>query len=156
MIIFMSRPRSEKVEIIKEKIRTRLREGVHRPGDRFLSTRAVASTFEVSYQTAHRLIGELCEEGWLERRAASGTFIAGQSPAPVGVQLFWSARARRKGSFGARLLSDLTRRLNRDRIVWKIAWTDTAFKLHPKYFPLVWKCRRFWKSAWSTNAARYY
>ncbi len=138
----MSRPRSEKVENVKEKIRIRLREGVHRPGDRFLSTRDVAGTFEVSYQTAHRLVRELCEEGWLERRAASGTFIAGQTPAPVGVQLFWSARARRRGSFGARLLSDLTRRLDRDRIVWKIAWVDTAWKMHPKYFPIVWEMPR--------------
>lgn len=137
----MSRQRSPKTELVKEKIRTRLREGVYRPGDRFLSSREVAGTFEISYQTAHRIISELSAEGLLDRRAASGTFIPGGRVEMLGVQLFWSERARRKGSFGWRLLHDLTTRLKRDRIVYKIAWADAARLAAPgsKYFPVVWE-----------------
>ncbi|MDF2440085.1 MAG: hypothetical protein JWN98_1069 [Abditibacteriota bacterium] len=137
----MSRQRSARTELVKEKIRTRLREGVYRPGDRFLSAREVAATFEVSYQTAHRLVQELSEEGWLDRRAASGTFIPGGRVEMLGAQLFWSARARRAGSFGARLLSDLCARFKRDRIPYKIAWADAARPVAPasKYVPVVWE-----------------
>ena len=137
----MSRQRSEKIEFVKSKIRTRLREGVYRPGDRFLSAREVAGHFGISYQTSHRLIGELSDEGLLERRAASGTFIPGGHVEMVGAQLFWNARARRKGSFGARLLEDFTVRLKRDRIPYKLAWSDAARPATPasKYFPIVWE-----------------
>lgn len=135
----MARPRSQKVEDIKERIRTRLRAGVERPGDRFLSTRALADTFGISYQTAHRLSRELCAEGLLERRAASGTFIPGGSEPLSDVQLLFSARARRPQSFGARLLRDLTRRLDRDRLPWEVAWTDSKVEIEDGCFPVIWE-----------------
>lgn len=120
----MARPRSSKVEAVLEKLRTRLTSGVNRPGDKFLSTREVARAFEISYQTAHRVISELESEGLVERRAGSGTFLPGQAPEWRGAQLVFSGRARRINSFGARLLSEMCRRLERDRIVWKLSWIE--------------------------------
>src|SRR5436190_10971201 len=110
----MPRPRSEKVEEIKAKLITRLREGFYRAGDRFLSNRAVAQKFGISYQTAHRLVSELCAEEWLERRPASGTYIPGGKSRGDGVQFIFHKRATRAGSFGARLLAALCARLDRE------------------------------------------
>jgi hypothetical protein len=148
----MARPRTDKVTEVGERLRTRLRSGVHRPGDRFLSTREVASAFEISYQTAHRVIRELEDEGLLERRAGAGTFIPGALGEWRGVHLLFGSRARRKSSFGARLLGDLQRRLERDRIEWKMSWvegtsasasTSSASRLlRARYFPVVWEAPR--------------
>lgn len=135
----MPRPPSTHVEAVREKLRTRLRAGVHRPGDRFLSARELAQAFNVSYQTAHRVLEALCAEGLLERRAASGTYIPGGLVDLQGVQLVFNPRARREQSFGGRLLADLTARLERDRVSWKLAWTDKNFKISRTRLPVLWE-----------------
>jgi hypothetical protein len=136
----MARPRSERVDEVKAKLALRLREGFYRPGDRFLSTRAVATKFNVCYQTAHRLIQELCRDGVLERRAASGTYIPGNKNVCAGVQLIFHPRSRREDSFGARLLGALLARLERERIKWSLDWTESRrVKLAPDLFPVIWE-----------------
>lgn len=138
----MARPRSDRVGEVKAKLASRLRDGFYRPGDRFLSTRAVASKFGVCYQTAHRLIQELCRDGILERRAASGTYIPGSKVTLLGVQLLFHPRSRRAESFGARLLSALTARLERDRIRWKLNFVDDReLEMIDGYFPAIWECK---------------
>lgn len=141
----MPRTRSQRVEDVKAKLRARLhdgaRAGLHRPGDKFFSTRFVAQTFGVSYQTAHRLMLELTQEGVLERRAASGSFVPGGRPDLSGALLLFNARGQRAGSFGARLFELLTRRLKREGISWKVQWlqeTD-APKLSATRFPILWE-----------------
>ncbi len=136
----MPRPRSEKVAELKSKLLVRIREGYFRPGDRFLSNRALAARFGVSYQTAHRLIGELCAEGWIERRAASGTYIAGKKTLLAGVQLLFHPRARRAGSFGARLLGQLRSRLEREKIAHKISYFQARVAIRGGLFPVFWEC----------------
>lgn len=133
----MARQRSNRVDEIKSKVRTRLREGLYRPGDRFLSTRDLATHFGVSYQTAHVLMDELCTEGLLERRAASGTFIPGGPLRPIGAALCFSPRAQRPNSFGARLLDGLTRRLDRDGVPWRLHDLDAP--LPPDRHPVLWE-----------------
>src|SRR3954470_19146461 len=113
----------KKIEDVKVRIRARIGDGIHRPGDRFLSTRALASPFGISYQTAHRLAQELCDEGLLERRATSGTYIPGGHKEVSRILLFFNERARRPQSFGERLLDELTKRLARDGTPWEIVWT---------------------------------
>src|SRR4051812_37706484 len=107
----MARTRSAKVTHIKTELANRLRDGAYRPGDRFLSARELASGFSISYQTAHRLLDEMCSEGLVERRAASGTYVPGGESALSEVRLIFASRARRPQSFGARLLEGLTERL---------------------------------------------
>ncbi|MHB1155381.1 MAG: substrate-binding domain-containing protein [Phycisphaerales bacterium] len=103
----MPRPRSRHVAVVKQKLAARLSDGLHRPGHRFMSNRAIAEQFGVSYQTAHRLACELAAEGLLERRPFAGTFVAGRRRGFRGVHLIFNARAGRRGSFGHRLATML-------------------------------------------------
>lgn len=111
--------RTGKIEQVKQRILQRLQEGFHRPGDRFLSNRAASKLFGISYQTAHRLLEELCSEGHLNRRSQSGTYIPGARRLR-GVELAFHRRAERSGSFGAKLLSRLTAALRAEGIDWRI------------------------------------
>jgi hypothetical protein len=127
------------VEEIKATLAKRLTDGVYRAGDRFLSARQLAAQFKISYQTAHRLLQELCQERLLERRAASGTYVPGGRMELYGVQLIFHPRARRPRSFGARLLEDLKRRLERDRLFLAVSWPNGRVKLDPDLFPVIWE-----------------
>lgn len=129
----MPRPRSALTQEVKDKLIQRLCHGFYQPGGRFFSNRDLARRFGVSYQTAHRLIDELAAEGWLERRAASGTFVAGQPQLPDGVELVFNARAKRPGSFGARLRRELTTRLEAEGIPWREGGGGG--------FPVLWEAR---------------
>jgi hypothetical protein len=133
------RRRSEKVSDLKAKLIARLNDGFHRPGDRFLSNRALSARYEISYQTAHRLIAELCAEGYLERRPASGTYVAGHVSPLKGVELWFSARAARPGSFGAHLLERLEKALSAQRIPYRVQWSPQAGVPAPEWYPVVWE-----------------
>ena len=139
----MPRPRSSHVAEVKAALVARLHGGFAHPGGRFLSTRAVAQRFAVSYQTAHRLLAELKTEGRLDRVAASGSFVPGQSVTLRGVQLAFHPRARRKGSFGARLHSMLTAELAARGISIIRSWPDSevAPRLRRDHYPIFWECR---------------
>lgn len=137
----MARPQTDRVREIKARLETRLKQGVYRPGDRFLSAREIAAAFQISYQTAHRVVRELADEGLLERWAGSGTYIPGGARLIEGAQLFFNARGKRAGSFGARLLEDLTRRLERDGIEWRVTWwSEGGVRFARDYFPVIWEC----------------
>src|SRR5687768_14687843 len=140
----MPRQRTAHVEQVKTRLIARLRDGYFRPGDRFMSNRAIASRFGISYQTAHRLVSELAAAGLLVRRNASGTYLPGRAATLLGVQLVFHTRARRAGSFGHRLFREITTRLDRDRIGWKPAWYDPASGRSPslsdKHLPIIWEC----------------
>lgn len=134
----MARPKSAHVLEVKDRLRTRLTEGVHRPGHRFPSAREVAATFGISYQTAHRLMCELRDEGLLERRPASGTYVPGGAVFWDGAHIVLADRARRESSFGARLLEKLTRRLDRDGVPYRVSWGEDS-KVRRSYFPVLWE-----------------
>ncbi len=109
-----------------------------------MSNRAIAEQFDISYQTADRLVRELSAEGLLVRRSASGTYLPGQRKALAGAILMFNTRARRAGSFGARLLGELTNRLDRERIGWQLKWIVpdapvSARQLPADYFPVLWE-----------------
>lgn len=135
----MARSRSTRVEEVKLRLVQRLREGFYRPGDRFLSNRAVATKFSVSYQTAHRLIAELESEGHLERRAASGTYVPGKRAVFYAAQIVFHPRARRPGSFGERLLKELSAQLTDARVKFRITWAERGLILSPSEFPVFWE-----------------
>lgn len=118
----MSRTRSPHVADVKQQLIARITNVHHEPGQRFLSNRAVARRFGISYQTADVLLRELVEEGVLVRRAASGTYIPGERVEQTGVLLIFHPRARHKNSFGSFLLDQLTARLDRERIDWRMSW----------------------------------
>ncbi len=136
----MPRPRSAHVAEVKAALAARLADAFAPAGGRFLSARAVAQRFSVSYQTAHRLLAELETEGRLRRRAASGSFHPGRAVALRGVQLVFHPRARRKGSFGAHLLGLLETALRADGIAFVRSWpTATAVpRLRVDHYPVIW------------------
>ncbi|HEV7301539.1 MAG TPA: substrate-binding domain-containing protein [Tepidisphaeraceae bacterium] len=137
----MARPRTAHVELVKQKLIARLRDGLHRAGDRFFSTRAIASHYEISYQTADRLLRELVAEGHLERRHGSGTYLCGGGRALDSVQLVFNRRARRAGSFGARLMSTIEERLNRSAIRYTRHYVEPgeAVRLAASAYPILWE-----------------
>ncbi|MEO8075505.1 MAG: substrate-binding domain-containing protein [Acidobacteriota bacterium] len=138
----MTRKRTQYIADVRRQLVARLQDGHHRPGQRFLSNRAVASRFDISYQTANILIGELVEEGLLVRRPASGTYLPGQSVDPAGVLLIFHPRARHKNSFGAHLLDRLTARLDKERIDWRMCWrlpdASPQRRLGGSRYPIIW------------------
>jgi len=136
----MSRPRSRTTAEVKAKLVMRLQGGLYRPGQRFFSNRSLAQTFGVSYQTAHRLITELESEGLLERRPASGTYIAGPVTRLRGVELLFHPRAKRDGSFGARLLAGIRAALQEEGIAARVRFVRDTTKPNPAYYPVVWEC----------------
>ncbi len=139
----MARPRSSHVLDVKAALTARLASDFAHPGGRFLSARAVAQRFKVSYQTAHRLLGELQTEGLLRREAASGSYIPGRRTTLRGVQLIFHPRAKRKGSFGAHLLEVLETALRGQGIACVHSWPGegTAPRRRPDHYPVVWECR---------------
>jgi DNA-binding transcriptional regulator YhcF (GntR family) len=131
--------RTDKVDQVKQRLVDRLQHGFYRAGDRFLSNRAVAELFGISYQTSHRLIAELCREGYLERRPQSGTFVPGLKSQLVGVQLLFNERAARAQSFGSKLLSLLSKKLEGERINWRLQLTKDTAALDGERLPIVWE-----------------
>jgi hypothetical protein len=139
----MPRPRSSHVTEVKAALTARLSNEFAHPGGRFLSARAVAQRFAVSYQTAHRLLAELESEGLLRRRAASGSYLPGRQAALRGVQLVFHPRARRKGSFGGHLHELLANSLEESGVAFVQSWPepDSAPRLRADHYPIFWECR---------------
>ena len=138
----MARPRTPHVAQARARLITRLRSGLYHPGDRFMSNRAVADQFNISYQTADRLLRELCDDGYLIRRAASGTYVAGPPTLRRRVRLVFHQRARRAGSFGARLLAELSTRLRRERIPMRVDFAttqSTRMVFDASELPVIWE-----------------
>jgi len=139
----MARPRSEQTLLVKEKMIARLKGGFHPPGQRFFSNRGLAAQFGISYQTADRLIRELVDEGWLERRPSAGTYVSGKEVNWLGAALVFHERAKRAESFGARLLEDLTQALAQAGIVSKRIWSrDEETRVEDAWLPVLWECPR--------------
>jgi len=137
------RSRSRRVAQVKLRLVARLQDGMHRPGDRFLSARAVARHFRISYQTAHWLLQELDAEGLLTRVEASGTYLAGGRPRIGRAQLVLAARGRRTGSFGDRLRRTLEREFEAQRIKRTLRWCDgggrgRAARVSGGVLPVIW------------------
>ncbi len=138
----MARPRSPHVLEVKAALVARLQSDFAHAGGRFLSTRAVAQRFAISYQTAHRLLGELQDEGLLRRRAASGSYVPGARATLRGAQLIFHPRAKRAGSFGANLLERLESALTVQGITVVRSWPDAGAvpRLRADHYPVVWEC----------------
>ncbi len=114
----MARTRSNRIHTIKKELIERLNFGFCRPGSRFMSNRELSIRLGVSYQTAHRLISELTDEGWLHRIPSSGTYVA-RSPLPDGVALVFHPNTL-KNNFGGILLEKLKNRFDHEQISYEL------------------------------------
>lgn len=136
----MPRPRSPKVLDAKARILARLEEGFHRPGQRFLSNRAVAQAYGLSYQTAHRLMAELQAEGWLARSPGSGSYVPGPAHVLRAVSLVFHPRARRAGSFGGQLLAQVQGALGAAGIAHRVDFAGGETQAPADHLPVFWEC----------------
>ncbi len=134
----MPRPRSEKTKEVRRSLLDLLADGYHLPGERFLSARALTQRYKLSYQTADRILREFCAEGLLTRHSGSGTYISGEPEHPTSAMLVFNRRALRIGSFGERLFSDLTMRLEKLGIPWETGDPDRMPGRH--FLPVLWEC----------------
>ncbi|MCX6895825.1 MAG: substrate-binding domain-containing protein, partial [Verrucomicrobia bacterium] len=91
------------------------------------------------YQTAHRVITELEEEGLLERRQASGTYIAGRAAHPRSVELWFHPRAQRRGSYGAHLLALLKKALADAGVNFSVCWSKAGDRPAANSYPVLWE-----------------
>jgi len=147
----MGRPVTDHVAKVKQKLRAKILARAFASGQRFLSNRGIAAQLGISYQTADRIVRELVREGLLVRRAGSGTYLPGERRQLGGVQLIFHRRARRKSSFGARLLSTIVAGLNAANVEWRMNWFDPATGRLPRLmrdrYPIIWEARPAVKAA---------
>lgn len=135
----MPRPTSERVASLKRDLLHRVEHGYLRPGDRFYSNRQLAQQFGVSYQTADRIIRELCQAGTLHREKGSGTYVSGRSQIPERADLIFSPRAQTADSFGSHLLSAIEARLQRLGLPYRVRWATDRVRLFSQAYPVIWE-----------------
>lgn len=120
----MPRGRGPKYIETKRILIQRLGSAYFPPGSRFATTRSVAQTFRISQQTAQSLLSELAEEGYLERRSKSGTFLPGSTTEFRRVCLVFDPSRNSPHSFGAVFLPRLTKALSERSIPWHLVWAN--------------------------------
>ena len=124
---------------MKTLLRARIESGVYPAGSRFPSARSLVQHRGISYQTAHRIITELVDEGLLFAKQGAGTFVEGYAPSPRGALLVFNPRSRRKDSFGHHLKRLLESALGKAKIETTTAWSLDALNRHKELIPIIWE-----------------
>jgi len=75
-----ARPRTLPYATVKAALRERIAQGGWQPGVRLPSERELVQTFGCARMTVHRALRELEEEGLIERRQGSGSYVAELHP----------------------------------------------------------------------------
>jgi DNA-binding transcriptional regulator YhcF (GntR family) len=136
------RPRGE-IDGIRGTLRAMVSDEFRRAGQRFVSARYLSERFQVSYQTAHRLLTELEGDGLIIRRAGSGSFISGQRKSLRSAFLIFARRAKRPGSFGELLLRHLVFRMEAMGLPFKVTFGSIAAKdIREDVYPVLWESPR--------------
>jgi DNA-binding transcriptional regulator YhcF (GntR family) len=136
------RPRGE-VDKIRASLRIMVSDEFRRAGQRFVSARYISQRFKVSYQTAHRLLTELQGDGFIIRRAGSGSFIAGHQNTLQSALLIFAKRAKRSGSFGDLLLRQLVSKLEAMELPFEVTFGGIApMQVREDVYPVLWESPR--------------
>ncbi len=116
---------------------------LRRAGQRFVSARYISQRFAVSYQTAHHLLTELERDGFIIRRAGSGSFIAGRKNTLRSALLIFARRAKRSGSFGNLLLRQLVAKMETMELPFEVTFGPIAPKhVREDVYPVPWESPR--------------
>ena len=130
-----------RIRTIKKLLLGRLTGHYRYSGGRFPSARELATRYQMSYQTADRLLGELVAEGFLVRRRGSGTFLAGQATRlPTKALLIFNHRALRPESFGDELRQRLQAHLRKCGIPFETTWSQDLRAINSSFVPVLWEC----------------
>jgi DNA-binding transcriptional regulator YhcF (GntR family) len=136
----MARPPAKETLAIRDTLRAMARDGFRQPGERFVSARYVSLRFGVSYQTAHRLLAGLQQDGLISRRTGSGTYIAGEKVSYRRALIFFAQRARRPESFGDFLLKQLIASLEQQKIPFAVQLDKVQIsKISENDYPVIWE-----------------
>ena len=139
----MGRRPSGEIDRIRGTLRAMVSDELRRAGQRFVSARYIAQRFEVSYQTAHRLLTELEGDGFIIRRAGSGSFIAGRKKTLRSALLIFARRAKRSGSFGDLLLRQLVAKMETMELPFEVTFGPIAPKhIREDVYPVLWESPR--------------
>ena len=130
------RPRGE-IDGIRGTLHAMVSDEFRRAGQRFISARTY-HRFQVSYQTAHRLLTELEGDGLIIRRAGSGSFIAGQKKT-LRSALDFRGRAQRSGSFGDLLLRQLVLKMEAMELPWVRFGGISPKHIREDVYPVLWE-----------------
>jgi hypothetical protein len=134
----MARPVTERIQNIRNELELRLRNDPMRPGERFFSNRSVSQKYGISYQTAHRLLRALEDQGLLRRDRSSGTYVAGGITLRR-VELCFHTRAREPDSFGARLLALVNGALQTTGLAARTTWIKGPHAVPADVYPILWE-----------------
>ncbi|GHB93412.1 GntR family transcriptional regulator [Cerasicoccus arenae] len=137
----MAGKRSQRIQDIKEELVERVKTGRRRPGNWFFSNRELAGQYQISYQTAHRLITELCQEGYIHRTPASGTYVASEQRPPEGVTLYLHPESTEEKSYGGILKQRMIDRLEQENISYDIRISSSFTEYMPNRFAIIWANR---------------
>jgi DNA-binding transcriptional regulator YhcF (GntR family) len=136
------RPRGE-IDGIRGTLRAMVSDEFRRAGQRFVSARYLSQRFQVSNQTAHRLLTELEGDGLIIRRAGSGSFIAGQKKTLRSALLVFARRAKRSGSFGDLLLRQLVLKMEAMELPLEVRFGTISVKhIREDVYPVLWESPR--------------
>ncbi|MEM1026718.1 MAG: substrate-binding domain-containing protein [Planctomycetota bacterium] len=119
-------------------LRQRATNPLRQPGERFFSARQVAARFGVCYQTADRLLASMAEEGLVERRGQSGTYLAGAVVRARRPTLRMHPRARNPHGFGGKLRLTLTETLKNQGHDIRVRYVGPE-RLEPDELPIIWE-----------------
>lgn len=115
----MAKARTKRIKRVKSELVRRLQAGFNRPGGLFCSNRELMMRYGISYHTAHRLIHELEDEGYLHCVPSSGTYVAIPNQGFDSVT-FYCYRDAEETNFGGILSAHLTTAFNREDIPFKV------------------------------------
>ncbi|WP_200761118.1 substrate-binding domain-containing protein [Poriferisphaera corsica] len=133
---------TERVSWVFKTLKENIDKGLYSPGARFLSARDLSHRYELSYQTADRLLTELAKEGRLIRRPKSGTYVAGKALTYQGLQLLLPKRANEIGTFSHEMRRHLEPMLQAiDGYDLKVEAAQ-LHKLHDDMLPIMWMADR--------------
>src|SRR5258708_14331482 len=139
----MGRRPSSEIDKIRASLRIMVSDEFRRAGQRFVSARYISQRFKVSYQTAHRLLTELEGDGFIIRRAGSGSFIAGHQNTLQSALLIFSRRAKRSGGFGDLLLRQLVAKMKAMEIPFGGLFDGINSKhVREDVYPVLWESPR--------------
>src|SRR5258708_12234423 len=119
----MGRRLRGEIDRIRGTLRAMVSDELRRAGQRFVSARYIAQRFAVSYQTAHHLLTELERDGFIIRRAGSGSFIAGRKNTLRSALLIFARRAKRSGGFGNLLLRQFGAKMEPMQLPFEITFS---------------------------------
>ncbi|MEM1211601.1 MAG: substrate-binding domain-containing protein [Planctomycetota bacterium] len=129
--------RTVRVQTVEAALRQRAANPLRLPGERFFSARQVATRFGVCYQTADRLLAVLADEGLVERRGRSGTYLAGSTVRVRRPTLRLHPRAENAHGFGGKLRVALTETLTQQGHGTRVLY-DGADRLADDELPIIW------------------